>query len=209
MPRRPRHFLPDGLYHVAGKAVFERPLFEDDDDRRAFLWLVDGAIREFDVECLAYCLMGTHYHLLLRCAQADLSRAMHRLNGRYARHVNDRYSRTGHVFGDRYSAYVIRDERHLEKACAYIKANPAKAGLCKTVDEWPWTWISYDAERRPRAHAASSNTGLPSSASSAASSSWSGRRAGRTVSTETTAPASTIAAPTNSARWYPSTNWET
>jgi putative transposase len=142
MPRRPRSYLPDGLYHITGRAIFESPLFEDNDDRHVFLYLLRSVIREFEVDCLAYCLIGTHYHLLLQCRRENLSEAMHRLNGRYARHFNDRHLKTGHVFGDRFSAYVIRDDRHLQRACAYIAANPVKAGLCKTADEWPWTWIS-------------------------------------------------------------------
>ena len=50
-------------------------------------------------------------------------------------------------------------------------------------------------------HAASSNTGMPSSASSAATRLRLGPPAGRIVATATTAPARRIAAPTSSARW--------
>jgi putative transposase len=67
---------------------------------------------------------------------------MHRLNGRYARHFNDRHSRRGHLFGDRFSAYLVRDAEHLEQTYAYIEANPVKAGLCAQIDDWPWTWIA-------------------------------------------------------------------
>jgi putative transposase len=98
-----------------------------------------------------YCLLSTHYHLLLHCSQQDLSVAMHRLNGRYAQHVNVRRSHRGHLFGDRFSAYVVHDEDHLEKTVAYIEANPVKAGLCATVEEWPWTWIAGQGRVRPKA----------------------------------------------------------
>jgi REP element-mobilizing transposase RayT len=100
MPRLPRYLLPDGLYHVTGRAVFDSPLFADDDDRRVFLWLMRRALGEFHVECLGYCLMGTHYHLLLAGTRADLSQAMHRLNGRYLR-VHRRQSRQGGSVPDR------------------------------------------------------------------------------------------------------------
>jgi REP-associated tyrosine transposase len=142
MPRRPRYFLPDGLYHVTGNGIHANALFVDDDDRRVFLHFLRASLREFGLECLAYCLLGTHYHLMLRGPREDLSVAMHRLNGRYANHINQRHSRVGHVFRDRYSAYVIRDEQHYENACAYIEANPVNAGLCPTTDAWPWTWVA-------------------------------------------------------------------
>jgi REP element-mobilizing transposase RayT len=142
MARQLRSDLPDGIYHITAQAVHGLFLFLDDEDRRAFLWLVWMVTTRFKLNCRAYCLMGTHYHLVLEGRRVDMSRAMRRLNGGYARRFNDRRARSGHVFGDRYSAYVIRDERHLEDACRYIAANPVKAGLCNHVDEWPWTWIA-------------------------------------------------------------------
>src|SRR4051794_28036447 len=205
MPRRPRYVLPDGLFHVTGRAVFGASLFEDDRDRAVFLRMLLHVVEEFGLECAAYCLLGTHYHLLVSGAQPDLSVSMHRLNGRYARHFNARYRRRGHVFGDRFSAYVVRDDRHFEKAMLYIQADPVKAGLARTVAEWPWTWDRGDRRaarpRLPDDYAASSRTRTPSAAFSRARASGTGRRDGRIITTETTAPARTISAPTIRARW--------
>jgi REP element-mobilizing transposase RayT len=86
--------------------------------------------------------MSTHYHLILECRTAALSPAMRRLNGRYARHYNDRHDRFGHVFGERYASFVIQDEDHYTVACRYIAANPVEASLCTAVEDWPWTWIA-------------------------------------------------------------------
>ena len=161
MARQLRSDLPDGTYHVTAKAVHGLFLFPDDEDRRAFLWLVWAVTHASKLICRAYCLMGTHYHLVLegrrgghRPGRCDGS------TGGYARRFNDRRARSGHVFGDRYSAYVIRDERHLEDALAYIAANPVKAGLCDHVDEWPWTWI---AGTRPHGFRPFSFAGAPPS----------------------------------------------
>jgi putative transposase len=140
VPRRPRNHLSNGIYHVTGQAVSGLMLFVDDEDRRAFLWLLESVATRFRLMCLAYCLMGTHYHLLLEGKRENLSLAMKQLNGRYARRSNERHTRRGHLFADRYSAYLVRDERHLQETLNYIAANPVIAGLCKSVDEWPWTW---------------------------------------------------------------------
>ncbi len=122
--------------------MFGLSLFSDDEDRRAFLWLLESAIVNFGIVCQAYCLMGTHYHLLVQAVQQDLSLAMRQLNGRYARRFNERHGRNGHLFADRYSAYLIRDERHFEEACRYIAENPVLAGLCQHAGDWPWAWIA-------------------------------------------------------------------
>jgi REP-associated tyrosine transposase len=132
---------------VTAHSVFDLPLFVDDADRRAFVWLLGEVSARFRIRCLAYCLMGTHYHLLLEGRAADIADAMQRLNGRYARRYNERHLRCGHVFGQRYSSWVIRDEEHLEATYGYIEANPAKAGLCEDGESWPWLWIeSRDSE---------------------------------------------------------------
>ena len=139
--RQPRYELPDGVFHIIAHSVFGHELFADDQDRRAFLWLLGELTERFAIRCLAYCLMGTHYHLLVEGTTADLGAAMQRLNGRYARRFNERHERKGHLFAERYAARVVADERQLEETYAYIEANPAKAGLCDAGEPWPWTWI--------------------------------------------------------------------
>jgi len=139
--RQPRTELPDGVFHVTAHSVFGLELFVDDQDRYVFLWLLGELTEQFAIRCLAYCLMGTHYHLLLQGTTADLGLAMQRLNGRYGRRFNERHGRSGHVFAERYSARIIVDESHLEQAYEYLEANPRKAGLCDGDEPWPRFWI--------------------------------------------------------------------
>jgi putative transposase len=89
--------------------------------------------------CHAYCLMGTHYHLVLESDRDALSAGVQRLNGVYAQLFNRRHGRTGHLFGDRFHAWVIVDEDHLRATCAYVLENPVRAGLCADPSDWPWT----------------------------------------------------------------------
>jgi putative transposase len=133
--------------------MFGLSVFTDDDDRRRFLYLLGEITVRFDVRCLAYCLMTTHYHLILACSRAELSPAMRRLNGRYAQRYNHRHQRVGHVWGGRYSSYVIDSDEHLAAARAYIAANPVAAGLCSAVEDWPWTWFAAPSSREGTAGA--------------------------------------------------------
>jgi len=126
---------------VAAQAVSGLALFADDDDRRRFVQLLTD-VGGNGLVCRAYCLMGTHYHLVLDGSPQALGVGMQRLNWRYARYFNRRHGRSGHVFAERYSAYVVRDEIHLEATLRYLQANPVKAGLCAAPDHWPWTWVA-------------------------------------------------------------------
>jgi REP element-mobilizing transposase RayT len=52
---------------------------------------------------------------------------------------NRRHGRRGHLFGDRFSSYVLRDERHLAAAVEYVLQNPVRAGLCDQARDWRWS----------------------------------------------------------------------
>ena len=140
MPRQPRSVLPDGIFHVTARVVGAEPLFVDDYDRRRFVWLLTCLCAECGIRRRAYCLMVTHSHLLVEGASADLSRFMRRLNSRYAQRYNERHDRHGHLFGERYTVRVVRDDRQLADTYAYLDANPSKAGLCRADGPWPWSW---------------------------------------------------------------------
>jgi REP-associated tyrosine transposase len=123
---------------VTARAVFGTALFENDLDRIDFLQLLGSTAALLEWRCHAHCLMGTHYHLVLEATQARLSEGMRRLNGSYARRFNKRHGRRGHLFDERFASWVIRDERHLEAAIAYVLENPVRAGLCAQAEDWQW-----------------------------------------------------------------------
>jgi len=134
----PRNHLTDGYFHATARAVFGTALFENDLDRIDFLQLLGSTAALLEWRCHAHCLMGTHYHLVLEVTQARLSEGMRRLNGSYARRFNKRHGRRGHLFDERFASWVIRDERHLEAAIAYVLENPVRAGLCAQAEDWQW-----------------------------------------------------------------------
>jgi putative transposase len=146
MPKLLRSSLPDGFFHVVARGVFGARLYLDDADRRDFIRLLDGCIETYRWECWAYCLMTTHYHLVLEARRKDLSDGVQRLNCCYARSFNGRHERYGALFAERFSARVVESEEYLYDACSYVLLNPVKAGLCDTVDQWPWSFSSFGLE---------------------------------------------------------------
>lgn len=148
VPRIARNQLPtEGIYHVTSRGVAGLPIFGSDIDRMDFLALLKGIANVSAWECHAYCLMTTHYHVVIEANREQISRGMHQLNGRYAMLFNRRYGRRGHLFESRFSAWVIRDDAHLEATCRYVLDNPARAGL-DTKQPWPWAALDLYASRR-------------------------------------------------------------
>lgn len=142
MPRVARSHLPaEGIYHVTARGTGRQRIFIGDLDRLDFLDLFDRASRTAGWTCHAWCLMSSHYHLVLEVPLTHLSRAMHRLNTAYAQRFNRRHNRRGHLFESRFSSWVIRDDAHLAAACDYVVCNPVRAGITEHVGDWPWAGL--------------------------------------------------------------------
>lgn len=140
VPRLPRYLLPvRGIYHVTARGVARSAIFRDDDDQRLFLGLLGRVVRRTDWDVHVFCLMPNHYHLVVETHRDLLSWGTYRLNGVYGQAFNARYARSGHLFGDRFAAFAIRDEEHLRAACEYVLQNPVRAGLCEHAADWPWS----------------------------------------------------------------------
>lgn len=142
MSRRVRLDQTDSLHHVMTRTVERRPLFEDDTDRVAFLDAFSGVCSLTGTRILAWALMGTHIHLLARCADYPLSGFMQQILSRYARYFNWRHDRTGHLFEDRFRSILVNDESYLLSVIRYIHLNPVASGMVDSVEalgKYPWT----------------------------------------------------------------------
>jgi REP element-mobilizing transposase RayT len=139
MSRAPRIELEGGIHHVTARCVAPLAAFRDDFDRRSYLRLLGSVVRHTSWECLSYCLMGNHVHLLVETPKPNLSAGMHRLHGQYARAFNRRAKRVGHLFEKRFRNEIVLDQSHLYNVLAYIANNPVKAGLCSTPEAWEWS----------------------------------------------------------------------
>ena len=146
MARALRSSLPDGTFHITSHGIDDSAVFRSDLDRLDFLYLLGIVATEHEWGVRGYCLMTTHYHVVVEATTAQLSAGMHRLNGRYAQLYNQRHRRRGHVFEARFSSWVVRDERHFGATLDYVLQNPVRAGICETAEEWPWSKIEVVGE---------------------------------------------------------------
>jgi REP element-mobilizing transposase RayT len=143
MGRDLRIIEPSGIYHVISRGNNRGRLFWDELDHEVFLRRLDRVAQKYEWIGLAYCLMTTHYHLVVQLPEDGLSVGMQELNGEYARRTNYRHHRVGHLFQNRFYSDLITSERHLFGAIRYVALNPVKAGMCPAPENWPWS--SYRA----------------------------------------------------------------
>ncbi len=150
MGRPTRVQAADAIYHVTARGTGPSVIFREGDDRRAFLALLATVVSRYSWECYAYCLMNTHYHLLLRTPEANIAAGMHQLNSCYARSFNRRHGRVGALFQSRYHAVLVETEEHAWSIVRYLALNPVRAGLCARPEEWPWSSYSELVGAAPR-----------------------------------------------------------
>ena len=143
VPRAPRVQVPGAAYHVMSRGVRRQAIFRDDDDRASFLSVLWAVVRRHDWSCLAFCLMTTHYHLVIRTPDANLAAGMQRLNGNFAQGFNRKHGEAGHLFERRYHSVPIERDAHLLELYRYIALNPVRAGVCSRPEGWRWS--SYRA----------------------------------------------------------------
>jgi|GEM_PF-1137721 len=139
MNSRCRILYPGALYHVHNRGNDKHPIFRDDEDRMKYIWFVVKYLQELSVVLIAYCLLGTHFHLFLQTLLANLPEFVHRLHSAYARWYNRKRDRTGHLFTDRYKATPVQDDVHALELSRYIHLNPVRAGLVALPEEWQWS----------------------------------------------------------------------
>ena len=136
MARLPRFSAPGTVHHVYASGAGPCTVFADVADYLTFIAIVRRTLVRLGWTCLAYCLMTTHYHLIVRLANDDLSRGMERINGDYARSFNRRHGRRGHLFGARFGAVHVQTHEHFLTAVRYVALNPLDMGM--QPHEWPF-----------------------------------------------------------------------
>jgi len=135
------------IAHVTARGNNRARIFDGDGEKELLLSLLERAVSRFGWICHAYCVMSTHYHLLLQTPEANLSAGMHWLNLTYARRFNRRAGRTGHVFESRFWSEPVESERHFLSTARYIARNPIRAHLVDHAADWRWSSYAATAGR--------------------------------------------------------------
>jgi putative transposase len=139
MSRPPRAEEPGATYHVTIHSVDRGVIVKDDRDRAKLVETMAHVVRRQTWICLAYCVMDTHYHLLVTTAEANLASGMRLLNSGFAQTFNRRHRRRGHLFRERYESGRINGDAHLLSAVRYIARNPVDAGMVDDPCAYPWS----------------------------------------------------------------------
>ena len=147
MPRKPREFVDQGIYHVFNRGNNRSNVFQSVGDYLCFLNLMQSAKDKYEIQIFHYCLMTNHFHFLLRSNKKnDLPAFMHWLQLGYVRYFKSKYETTGHVFEERFRSPRIAEESYYLQCGRYIERNPVKANVVSYAWHYVYSSASFYVE---------------------------------------------------------------
>jgi len=130
------------------RGIARRTVFENARDIRMFLASVARVVRAGWIEVHAYCVLTTHFHMLVRSPQAELSHAMARIQNEYVRWFNRSRRRDGPLFRGRFRSRPVDSVEYRRHLVRYIDNNSVLAGIVPTPALYPHGSARHYALRR-------------------------------------------------------------
>jgi putative transposase len=157
MARKPRLQYEGAIYHVMSRGNGRAAVFRNEKDRVSFVKTLGEACAKTGWQIHAYCLMKTHFHLVVETPRANLVHGMKWLLSTYTIRFNLRHKVFGHLFSGRYKAILVDGSGtgYLRTACDYVHLNPVRAKLLnpqQKLQEFGWSSFNeYLKEPKQRA----------------------------------------------------------
>jgi putative transposase len=90
------------------------------------------------VEIIAYCLMPTHFHLVLtQLVDGGISKFLNNIQNSYSRYFNLKHKRRGPLWESRFKNVLVDSDEQLLHLTRYVHLNPVKANIIKRTQDWP------------------------------------------------------------------------
>jgi REP element-mobilizing transposase RayT len=140
MARRPRVHYEGAIYHVITRGNNRERVFETEEEKSKYLEILADYKKRYDFQLYAYVIMDNHVHLLLQVGKDPLAKIMQGIQQRYTQYYNWHQKHSGHVFEQRYKAFICEKESYLMALICYIHQNPVRASMLEGVD---YRWSSH------------------------------------------------------------------
>lgn len=146
MPRLLRKDILFGgcFAHVISRSIRKMKLFKDDEDFQTVGELFICTKKKFHYKIHHYCLMQTHFHLVVSMDDVDeFSRAMQFVKSQYSYKFHTKYHLSGPIWRERYRSLLIEDEHYLRVCGQYVEDNPVRAGLVNRAKDWKYSSFRF------------------------------------------------------------------
>lgn len=161
------------IYHVFNRSIAEYKIFNDSSDFLRFIEVMryyqsgrkqssfshfnqiqDSVIKSSKnvlatavdsklIEIVAYCIMPTHIHLILKqTKEKGISIFMNNILNSYSRYFNIKHRRKGPLWEGRFKRVLVESDEYLIHLTRYLHLNPVTAHLVDMPEKW--LYCSYN-----------------------------------------------------------------
>lgn len=123
--------------------------------KAGFNSIFDGIAKDEDrlVQIIAYCLMPTHIHLVLRqLIDKGISDFMQKVLNSYSTYFNIVHKRKGPLWESRFRSILVENDEQLNHLIRYLHLNPTTANLIAKPEDWKYSsyreYLGETAETR-------------------------------------------------------------
>lgn len=138
MVRANRYFIPGYIWHLTQRCHKKEFLLKFSRDRRRWRHWLFQAKKRYRLRVLDYMVTSNHIHLLVYDdgKKNVIPQSMQLIAGRLGQEYNQRKSRKGAFWEDRYHAIAVESGSYLMRCLIYIDLNMVRAGVVKHPSEW-------------------------------------------------------------------------
>lgn len=150
MARASRHFIPGHIWHLTHRCHKSEFLLKFARDRSRWMEMLFEARKRFGLSILNFVVTSNHVHLIVwdNNGRDTIPRSMQLIAGRVGQEYNQRKSRKGAFWEDRYHATAIESGDHLWRCMVYVDLNMVRAGVVDHPSQW--RWCGYREIQQPK-----------------------------------------------------------
>lgn len=141
MPRTKRPDEAGEIYHVVNRGNNKQDIFHKPEDFQAFLRTLGEGLDKYPVDLFAFCLMDTHWHLVLRPRKdGGLGKLCGWLGSTHTLryHAHNQTRGSGHLYQGPFRSFPVQDDAHFLTVCRYVERNALRAKMVKCAEDWQY-----------------------------------------------------------------------
>jgi REP-associated tyrosine transposase len=140
---------PVRTFFATTKTSLGRNLLQSERNAGLLVDVLRSIVAEGHFELHDFVVMPDHLHLLLAVDEGmTIEKAMQLVKGRFSYRLRKELGFAGEVWQRGFSEVQVKGRRSFEEHRRYIAENPVKAGLVRSVDEYPWCFESLKQKKQ-------------------------------------------------------------
>ncbi len=139
------------VFYAFNRSAARRALFTNEIAYARFRDLMFHAARESKADLYAFCLMPTHWHVVVGVAsKPEMTRFLYSM------------ARGSSRFDEFFQLRLVKREAGFYEACRHVERNPIIADLVPRAEDWPWSSLFARRTKSFASALASWPLGIPS-----------------------------------------------